>query len=66
MLSLCCRAGCEDEKTKKEREKEEEKGEEVDVVDGEGSGCRGATTQGARPTEGGGERVVIQDLSRSL
>lgn len=44
-------------------EKEEE---EVDVVDGEGSGCRGATTQGARPAEGGGKRVVIQDLSRSL
>jgi len=32
--------------------REEGKGREVNVVDGEESGCRGATTQGARP--GGG------------
>lgn len=38
----------EDEEKKERREKEE-----VNVVDGEESGCRGATTQGARLREGG-------------
>jgi len=47
MLSLCRRTGCEDEKRKERKEKEE-----VNVVDGEESRCRGATTQGARPGEG--------------
>lgn len=65
VLSLCRR--CEDEE-KEEGEEKEEKEVEVDVVDGEGSRCRGATTQGAGPKgrRMRGERVVIQDLSRSL
>lgn len=67
VLSLCRR--CEDE-VREGGEEKEEKEVEVDVVDGEGSGCRGATIQGAgsrrRRRRMRGKRVVIQDLSRSL